>query len=262
MFKIGLRAISIAVFLGATGLVSACSSLPSDQDLSAARYSSEEWKKQFEWLTDQEDTDFLLFVRQLDVAESMAQSAIKRGRKFSKDDSRLARSETSLGRVLLEKGEYEKGIAPLQDALRIKTAAYGKNSADVADILTELAYAEINLGQVEKARKSIDEAIAIRKKIKDVFASIDSDFVEGLILEGEGKMKEAKSKYASSIVAYNSRLRLGAGELSNAQLNRTRICLRHLIELRKKHDPGADLKPLNDSLAYLNEWFFCLGRES
>ena len=73
MLEAGLRALAITVLLGAAGLVSGCSSLPSDQDLSAARYSSEEWKKQFEWLTDQEDTDFLLFVRQLDVAESKAQ---------------------------------------------------------------------------------------------------------------------------------------------------------------------------------------------
>ena len=262
MLEACLRALAITVLLGAAGLVSGCSSLPSDQDLSAARYSSEEWKKQFEWLTDQEDTDFLLFVRQLDVAESKAQSAIKRGKKFSKDDSRLARSETSLGRVYLERGKYEKGIAPLQDALRIKSAAFGKNSADVADILTEIAYAEINLGQVEKARKNIDEAIAIRKKINDVFAAIDSDFVEGLILEREGKMKEAKDKFASSIVAYKSRLNIGAGDLSNAQLNRTRICLRHLIDLSKRQEPGADLKSLNDSLAYLNEWFSCLGRDS
>lgn len=226
-----------------------------DKSLSETRYSSLEWKKQFDWLREQEDADFLLYCRRFDLAESVARKAIMKAKAFGKDDPRLSRSLTSLGRIYLERGQFQQALDPLNQALKIKAAKFGNDSADVADIRTEIAYAEVNLDKLPEARKNIDQAKAIRRKINDYFASIDSDFTEGLILEKEGKSKEALKKYHSSISNFQGRSTGSTGDLSNAQLNRTRICIEKYLSIIDKIGVTKNTSEVRANQSFLNEWF-------
>jgi len=243
-------------------LLCGCSTLQDENVPYGSRYESKEWKQQFDWLQEQDDTDFLLYVRRLDLAESRALAAIKKAKQFGKDDPRLARSLTSLGRIYLEKAEFEKSLEPLNEAYKIKLAKFGKKSADVADILNEIAFAQINIGHTKAARESLSGAVAIRKEIRDFYASIDSDLVEGLILEKEGDSKAATEKFESTIKQYQSRSNSTTGDLSNEQLSRMRICFSKYLELRHDKSDEKELKELDEKLAYLNDWFRILGQGS
>lgn len=250
------------ILLGALITVSGCSTVQEDNAPYGSRYQSKEWQKQFDWLQEQDDTDFLLYVRRLDLAESRAKTAVKKAGQFGKDDPRLGRSLTSLGRVYLEKSEFEKALDPLNKAYEIKLAKFGEKSADVANILNEIAYAQIKMGHIEAARKSLEKAVSIRKEIRDVYASIDSDFVEGLILEKEGDPDKAAKKLESTIEKYKSRSSNIGGDLSNEQLSRMRFCLTKYLELKRGSLKEDKVEDLDAKLTYLNDWFRILGQGS
>lgn len=133
---------------------------------------------------------FLFYVRRFDKAEILAKSAIEKAKKFGENDPRLARSLTSLARVQIEKSEFDNAIKSLNKSYKIKSAKFGMKNTDVADILSEIAYANLKMGNIEEAKKTIQHSIAIRKNVKDVFGDMDSNYIEGLILEKENKSFE------------------------------------------------------------------------
>ncbi len=147
------------------------------------------------WLDAQEDGDFYLFVRRYDKAEQAFQLAAKEAKAFGRNDPRGARSLTGLARVALAKRDFKGAAASFQEALSIKRKAYGNYNSDVSDLMTELARAQVMQGNVGEARKLIDEATSIKKKIKDENTLPESSFVDALISKREGDMREANWNY-------------------------------------------------------------------
>ena len=242
-------------------LVTSCSSLPPDDSISESRYTSDSWKQQFAWLQDQEDTDFLLHVRRLDKAEELANQAILKANAFGKTDPRLARSLTSLGRSYLERSQFSKALPPLMEAYKIKSEKFGKNNADVADILTEIAYAHVRIGETEKAKEFLDQAVEIQERIHDKYAKIDSDYVAGLILEQENKLPEANSKYQSCIAELSSRMDYDGNSLSTEQIARMQDCLSRSILLTKTLSPNQDVKPIEKQFNNVVSWLVILAQK-
>ena len=254
--------LSIAFIAAQLFITSGCGTLESGNEITDDRYNSEAWKLQFAWLKDQEDADFLLYVRRMSEAEKLAKMAIARAKKFNEDDPRLARSLTSLGRIFLESAKYQEALVPLEKARRIKTEKFGKNSADVADILTEISYANFNLGNLDKARANLDKARAIRKVINDNFSTIDSDLIEGLILDKENRHEEALKKFLSCIETYNQRMEEMPDSISTEQMNRMTICFQKYISIQNNLNPGFDTSPFKNNLEKLNRWLRLLGNSN
>lgn len=243
-------------------LTVSCGTIESNENITDDRFTSEAWKQQFAWLQDQEDTDFLLYVRRLDKAESVANQAIVKANKFGAEDPRLARSLTSLGRIYIEQGNYKKALEPLEKSRDIKTKKFGKNNPDVADILTEISYAHINLGNLDKAKDALKRANAIREAINDKFSTIDSDFLEGLMFEKENKLQNADKKFLSCINTYNERIKGMPDSISTQQINRMVICFNRYLSIKGQLDPKFDKKPFLKKLDDLNRWLNLLGNSN
>jgi tetratricopeptide (TPR) repeat protein len=219
------------------------------------------WEAQDVWFGHQRDGDFYMYVRRFDQARESFDAAVAEAKKsFGKDDPRLARSLTGLGRCYVARRDYASALPALEEALRIKKAKYKHPSADVADLLTELAHVKVAQGEVFSARSLINQSIQLRNEIARGYFAPETSLVDALILFREGKQKEAVALYKKVEEALHKEL-ASRNELppSTRSMTTLRECLdNHVFVLQQSGDKKA-CEAQRKKLADLNEWLVILG---
>lgn len=250
----------IGVFcIGISPLLLSCGQVEKTQSKADSHFTSKAWKQQFEWFQDQQDTDFLFYIRRFDQAEELAKNAIEKAKAFGNSDPRLARSLTSLGRIQLNQSNYEAAHKSLSHAFQIKSKKFGMKNTDVADILCELAYTDLNQEDLEGANNAAAQARNIRQELNDQYGIIESDYLAALILSKQEKEKEALATYGNCIKAYMNKIDNPLETLSSENLHRMKNCFHKYIELKKTSDPSVNLKDEEAELNKLTAWLNVLG---
>src|SRR5690606_29778434 len=97
------RVRSVLMVLVGASLLSACNAQKLNIGDQKAPVSSvtQQWIEQNDWLSYQQDGDFLLYVQRFDKAEEAFKTAIKKADDARFKDARVARSLTGLARVYL-----------------------------------------------------------------------------------------------------------------------------------------------------------------
>jgi serine/threonine-protein kinase len=126
------------------------------------------------------------------IREAMA---IER-RHISAGDSGQVRATAALGRVLKERGQYEKAIEVLKTAMRIQQAG-GSDDADRAATLIDLADSEFYLGRYAISDSLNRQALAIHRQIHgDKHPIVGEDLINlGHIQVNIGNYGEAERDY-------------------------------------------------------------------
>jgi tetratricopeptide (TPR) repeat protein len=219
------------------------------------------WEAQDIWFNHQRDGDFYMYVRRFDQARESFEAAVAEAKKsFGKDDPRLARSLTGLGRCFVARRDYPSALLALEESLRIKKAKYRHPSLDVADLLTELAHVRLAQAEVPMARALINESIQLRNEIGKGYFAPETSLVDGMILFREGKQKAAVALYKKVEEALNREL-ASRKELppSTRSMTTLRECLDNYVLFLEQSGDKTASQAERKKLTNLNEWLVILG---
>jgi serine/threonine protein kinase/tetratricopeptide (TPR) repeat protein len=136
-----------------------------------------------------------------DEAERLARDGLaKAKRKLPPADVGIARATTALGKVLEDRGAYDKAIPVLEEAVRLNSAAGGE-SADLAASVTELANTHFYAGHYEVCEALNRRALALDRKLHgDRHPMVSSDlFNLGAIQAELGHYAEAERFYRQGL---------------------------------------------------------------
>jgi tetratricopeptide (TPR) repeat protein len=219
---------------------------------------SQQWNEQNDWLNHQQDGDYLLFVQRFDKAEEAFKTAIKKAQDARFKDARLARSLTGLGRAYSNRRQWADAIKQYDQALAIKQKSYGEFHYDVADILTERAFAKISLGQVSEARSDVQEANQIYTKLKSP-SSTELLFVDAVVSQQEGDQKAAEKKLKDATTKYLAQIDLQRYPQSTKSLRIARDCGERYATLLEVDGRKDEAKAYRARMQPVNDWMMILG---
>lgn len=219
---------------------------------------SREWQNQNDWHEKQQDGDYFLFVQRFDRAEAAFDEAIAKAVEAGFRDARVARSYTGLARARVGRRKYAEALADYRNALQIKKRSYGNFSADVGDILTEMAYLHILLNQPVEARKLVLESFQIWKKLKAEHIT-ELVFVDGALTWQEGNDKSAGAKLERAASQYIEQTDLKRYPQSTHSLRMARDCGERYATWLLVHGKKSEAQLLRERFKPINEWLMILG---
>jgi len=103
-------------------------------------------------------------------ATQMFEEALKEGRRFAPESSRLAESLNNLALAYGAEKKYDEAEKLFQQALELDQKRSGEQSAEVGDDLNNLAALYTSAGKYDQAAETYQRAVKIREK---VFGSAD-----------------------------------------------------------------------------------------
>ncbi|MBX9668716.1 MAG: tetratricopeptide repeat protein [Candidatus Obscuribacterales bacterium] len=230
--------------------------IPSRQP--ASQVVSPDWDNQQGWIGKQRDGEFLLFVQRFDRADAKFREAVKLAEEFGAGDARVARSLTGLGRAQAAHNDWQSALIQYERALQIKRKSYGNDHSDVADLLTDLAVAKLNLNQVKESRTALDEAKAIWKHIHATTIP-ETMFVDAMVKDKEGNL-EAEDTFKRATDMYLSQIDLHKYPQPTVSLREARDCGERYCAWLDTHGKADQAKEYRQKLQPVKEWLDLLGQ--
>lgn len=255
------RSVSALLLCGAACIVlSSCSprQLNIGKEEAPLPMVSQQWKEQNEWLEHQQDGDFFLYIQRFDRAEQSFKTAIKKAEDARFRDARLARSQTGLARAYLNRHEFDDALRLYTKALEIKKKAYGENHYDVADILTERAYANLALFHTEDARSDVQQAKLIYRNLKSQSLP-ELDFVDAALDVQSGNDRDAETKFKSALQLLLSQIKLHRYPQPTKSMRIARDCGDRYISILEAHGKKSEADSCRQNLKPISEWLIILG---
>lgn len=254
------RVNSVLIVFSIASLLSACNAHKlnlGDQNAPVSGVT-QQWIEQNDWLGHQQDGDFLLYVQRFDKAEEAFKTAIKKADDAKFKDARVARSLTGLARVYLARRQFEDAIAKYEQALDIKRRSYGDDHYDVADILTELAFAEASLGRLETARGHVERATTVYKNHK---AKVGTEllYVDAFLNVQEGKQEIAAEKYKQATDRLISQIDVHHYPQPTRSMRIARDCAEQYANLLDNQGKKDLARAFRERVKPINEWMMILG---
>lgn len=254
------RVYSVLIVFSVASLLSACNAPKlsiGDQNAPVSGVT-QQWIEQNDWLSHQQDGDFLLYVQRFDKAEEAFKTAIKKADDARFKDARVARSLTGLARVYLTRRQFENAITKYEQALDIKRRAYGDDHYDVADILTELAFAEASLGRLERARGHVERATTVYKNHK---ADVGTEllYVDAFLNAQEGKPTVAEKKYKQATERLILQIDVHRYPQPTRSMRLARDCAEQYANLLDNQGKKDVARAFRERVKPINEWMMILG---
>ena len=101
----------------------------------------------------------------LDEAERLVRDGLAKARRQRPlDNAAVARAMLALGQVLERRGKYAEGIGVLDEAVKLQSGP-GAPTADLADLLNELANNHYQSGHLDVAKSLHERALAIHQRL-------------------------------------------------------------------------------------------------
>jgi len=101
----------------------------------------------------------------LDEAERMVRDGLEKAKRVRPADNALvAQAMLSLGQVLDRRGKYAEAISILDQAVKLESAP-GQPTAELADLLNELANNHCQIGHYDTAKAQHERALAIHRQL-------------------------------------------------------------------------------------------------
>jgi len=101
----------------------------------------------------------------LDEAERLVRDGLEKAKRQRPiDNTQVAQAMLSLGQVLERRGKYAEGIAVLDEAVKLQSGP-GPPTAELADILNELANNHYQSGHIDTAKSLHERALGIHRQL-------------------------------------------------------------------------------------------------